>query len=338
VARPIDNLRLAALLLRISRPWQRDRPDGRVAEELDLTAPGAQGAAFDLYRPARGQLRSAALAIHGVSALLGRDPRLEHFARGLARSGVACAVPSLADLAIGRWSTRDLDRLEAIALEAERRLGTRVGLIGFSYGGSYALVTAARAALADRIRYVLGIGAYHDLAELFAWYVRTRGEEPVTAAQWDDRVYLHLILAQEHTELLPEPERLGAAATELLRRFCTGSSSAEKRAFFEQHLRPLDLVGQCISAHDPDVVAALSPAGNLAGLRCPVSLIHDAADSIVPPEQGRRLIEELQGLPGGERHGLLVTTLLSHVDLGDIFNLRELRRLFAAMAPILAAS
>jgi pimeloyl-ACP methyl ester carboxylesterase len=331
----VDFARLTALMSRLSRPWQEDAPDARVVEDLDLVAgPGV----FDLYHPARGAPRAVIVAVHGVTTLLGRDPRLIHFARSLARSGVACAVPSLDGLAAARWDAQDLDRLEAVSLEAIARTGRPgVGLIGFSYGGSYALVTAAREALAEQARFVIAIGAYHDLARLFAWYVETRHEDPQTEAQWDDRIYLHMVLARAHPELLTEAARQLPLLEDLLGRYCSGSSPEEKRRTFEQELRSLDLVAKCMNAHDPAVVAALSPAGNLGGLRCPVSQIHDPMDAIVPREQAEALHLELERLPGGERHGLLVTRLLTHVSLDSVLRLGELRRLFVSMAPIIRA-
>jgi pimeloyl-ACP methyl ester carboxylesterase len=331
----VDLARLTALMSRLSKPWQEDGPDARVVEELDLSAgPGV----FDLYRPARGVPRAVIVAVHGVTTQLARDPRLIHFARSLARSGVACAVPSLDGLAAARWDVVDLDCLEAVSLEAIARTGRPgVGLIGFSYGASYALVTAAREALAEQARFVIAIGAYHDLARLFSWYVETRHEEPQTEAQWDDQFYLHMVLARSHPELLPEAERQLPMVEDLLGRYCSGSSPEEKRRLFEQELRELDLVAKCMNAHDPEVVAALSPAGNLDGLRCPVSQIHDPADAIVPQEQAEALHAHLSSLPDGDRHGLLVTTLLTHVTLDSVLKLGELRRLFAAMAPIIRA-
>lgn len=321
------------ILSRIAQgPREGAGPDPGVLEERALRAPRT-GLVYDDYRP-RGRCLGAVIALHGVTVQGRHDARLVHFARSLARSGVACAVPSLGGLSTCRFRAEDLDEIgELIALAAERA-GERVGLIGFSYGGSYAVVTAARAAVAERVRFVLAFGPYHSLPALFDWYLESDPVEPAAEAEWDNRIYLHLVLAHQLAAELGLPESLRAEVGALLGRFCHDATAEEKLRFFEQRLRPLGLVAEAHRRADRTLLDALSPAGKLAPLRCPASVVHDLHDTMVPPREGERLHAELCRLERPERFRLLVTPLLSHVDLSALRRLGDVKRLISTLSVI----
>jgi acetyl esterase/lipase len=332
-----DFFRLTALLARVARE-PSPGPDPRI-EELPDQQTGA-GVRYDLYRPRycfRGEARTAMIAAHGVTCRGRRDPRLVHFARCLARSGVIAAVPTLSGLAAHRWDVADLDALEqvvAAVADATAPSGVPLGLIGFSYGGSYALVVAARQRVASRIGFTLTVGAYHSLDRVFDWYVETQHLEPTTEEEWDDAIYLQLILASQHRDRLGlSAERCGELES-LLERYCFEAPAGEKRRFYDTHLRGRGLIDLGSAHRDRAVLEALSPAGKLASLRCQVSLIHDERDSIVPSSEAEALMRELES-HGGQGHALLVTSLLSHVNLKDAFRLGEVRRLYRALEPVL---
>ena len=328
-----DFFRLSAFLARLARQPEELRGDPRVVEE-----PGRQtdaGTGYDWYRPARGKPRTALIAVHGVTCNGGHDPRLIHFARCLARSRVACAVPTLEGLATRRWDPSDLDALQSVVSAAAADAACPVGLIGFSYGGSYCLVVAARSAVAERVAFVVTIGAYSSLERVFDWYIEHQHERPETEAEWDDAIYLRLVLSAQHGRDLGLPAALVEGAEDLLGRYCVGASAGEKRRFFDERLAGLTLEELGARRRDEAALRALSPAGRLHGLRCLVSLIHDERDSIVPPSEAAALHAELAALPDGERHIALVTSLLSHVDLASALRVSEVRRLYRALGPLL---
>ena len=60
-------------------------------------------------------------------------------------------------------------------------------------------------------------------------------------------------------------------------------------------------------------------------------------DTFVPPAHAERMHAELRAAPGGERHRLLVSSLLSHVSLADAFRWGELGRLARVLGPVLQA-
>ena len=322
--------KVGALLARLSRP-ATERPDRRVIEDEDRRD---WGMLHDVYEP-RGGTTTTVVALHGAT-LNGKDhPQLRHFARCLAASGVACVLPTLEGLADMRFTGDDVAALAGLVAGMGRQ-GRRVGLVGFSFGGSYALLAAASPLAAEHVRFVLTFGAYCSLTEVVDRYQAALAGGPRGGAAWDDHLYLHLMEAHRHRDRLGLGEGAQAELVALLRRYCHDATAEEKQRFFDRHLAETDV----LSLDGPAERAAtsvVSPSGKLAGLRCPVSLVHDPKDNLVPVEQAARLYAELRALPGGDQHHLLVTTLLDHAALSDVMNVREVVRLLRVLAPLVRA-
>ncbi len=293
----------------------------------------ASGIPCDWYE-ARGRRRAVAVALHGVTPNGKDDHRLQGFARALAASGTTCAVPRVPGLADLRWDPSDVGVVGRVVEAAAEATSSRVVIVGFSHGGSVALLAAARPQWAQRISYVLSFGAYHSLARSLAGLSKIA--EPARAADWDDFVFAHLVLAHRHGEALRLEPALREAVDDLLHRYCGHASDEEKRRFFDRHLRPLDLVREEEARRDPAALAALSPEGQLAGLLCPVGLVHDPGDLLVPVSEAHALFAELSRFPpsGGGSHRLLVTRLMRHVTPSGVFRIGEALRLARMAAPL----
>jgi pimeloyl-ACP methyl ester carboxylesterase len=234
-----------------------------------------------------------------------------------------------------QWHPRDIDDIGEVVDRLAAHTGIRPGLVGFSHGASYALVLASRASHAERVRFVLSFGAFHDLNTLLGDYAHRQPPARNDQTALDDWIYLHLVLARglgERAGLRPDAERQLAP---LLERYCHEATPAEKLAFFEQHAAHRDLVALALAGRDAAALQAVSPAGKLAAVRCPVGVIHDARDTMIPAEHARRVHEELCACGDrGAKHTLQVTRLLSHVTLRDTMRLGEAARLLAALRPV----
>lgn len=68
---------------------------------------------------------------------------------------------------------------------------------------------------------------------------------------------------------------------------------------------------EVIRLQEPDL-AALSPRGQIAGLRVPVFVLHGSTDNIIPSAESLWLAREL---PSQKLRSVLITPALSHVDL-----------------------
>jgi pimeloyl-ACP methyl ester carboxylesterase len=327
-----DKLQMARFLAHLARGG--DAPDDPRLAPLVREAFGAR---YEIYLPGAAP-RATVVAVHAGDRHGWRQARLVRLCRALARSGIACAVPQLERLSRCELDPGELDALGAVVREAAREAGRPVGLVGFSLGGGLALALAARPDEGSRLRFVVAVGAYHDLGALFdGWLARDEAAAPRTLAEWDDLVYLKLVLAFRFREELGLSPPLAAELDSLLDRFCDEASDEEKRRLFERHLRALPVFPVAARAVDRRAAAALSPAGRLAGVRCPVTLIHDRLDGLVPLRDAERLLDELKRAPGGERHRLVVTELLSHLTPVRALDVVGLARLGAALEPLVRA-
>ena len=328
-----DTLTLTRLLARLSLPPSREPPKG-VRELVGEMSP--DGTVLDYYEPEE-TVRGAVVAVHGVTVNGRRDDRLIHFARSLASVGVACAVPTLSRLAACQWHPSDVDSLGGVVDALSERAERRPGLIGFSHGASYALVLASRPSHAQRIRFVLGFGPYFALDELLEDYAATRRPSDDDTTALEDWLYLHFALAHG----IGAPSSLTAEVrrelAQLLHKYCHDSNLQEKKRFFEEHIARIDILKTALKVRDLDMLRAVSPAGKLEDVRCPVSLVHDVHDTMVPPQQSRLIFDALQKRRGNARQTLLVTNLLSHVALRDALRLGEVGKLLAALRPIVLA-
>lgn len=312
-------LRAAAFLARLRSPGRAgpaavSRPVGEVP--------------CDWYEP-RGRPSARVVALHGVTVNGKDDHRLVDFARALAASGASCAVPTLPGLAALRWDPRDVDAIGRV-LDAATGAGSRPAVVvGFSHGASLALVAAARPAWSTSVAHVLGFGAFHSLARVFAGL--RAAPLPSSPHDRDGFIYTRLVEVRRRAEGLALHAGVCDAADDLLRRYCDRASEAEKLRFYEEHLAPLAIDRRPDPIADA-TFAEISPEGKLTGLRASVGLVHDPDDLVVPVAEARALLAELRRVRPGGDHRLLETRLVRHVTAAGAAGPQEAWRLLRMVA------
>lgn len=324
------HLRLVALLARVTR-LDVAPTDQRIVRR-PLSAPcGLEG---DVWEPRRGATDTF-IALHGAT-LNGRDDRrLQAFGRAVAASGIRCVLPSLPGLASVRFEAGGADAVAVAALSAE--LAARHGppvLVGFSFGGSCALLAASRPAA--RLRYVLTFGAAASYEALFDELRERWRSIPSDPRERRERLYVMLLMAYRRAVRLGlEAER--AALEAPFRRFCSGLSDDESAALAAR-LEPIAPIESETAAVDLPALRAASPAGQLESVRCPTGVLHDPRDLLVPAHHAEALAAELRRARAAGPHRLLVTRLLDHVDLRTVSSVRfaELAVLARILAPLTA--
>jgi acetyl esterase/lipase len=283
-----------------------------VRSAVPYSSTAGQPELAELWLPAwasRERRAGAMLLVFGVNNVGRNHPAIVRVAEGLARSGVAVLVPDSRSMLEGRLREDDLDKvIEAFQLLAARPEvdSARVGMVGFSVGGSLALIAAADPRIASRVAWVNAFGAYGDaesyLASVAAHaYLGASGEivawEPTVLAR---EVFLRLLLdaipdtgdrrllQQRYGEEIASDRRVSSDSG--LRRSL--SSQAGRAAYDLLTAGSLGEARRAIAslpAPTRAFIRAISPIDHLDGLRTRVYLMHEVADHHVPFVESRGL-------------------------------------------------
>ena len=156
---PVQARAKSAAVLADGLRFPLPRPFAAHVTRSTVTLDGVTG---DLYKP--GDRAPAIVLIPGAAPEGKDDPRVRRLARAVARAERVVFVPDLR-LASAAFETADLDRIVRAVL-ALRRLPDvrgRVALLGFSFGGSFALLAAADPRIRTEIAVVATFGSYFDM-------------------------------------------------------------------------------------------------------------------------------------------------------------------------------
>jgi dienelactone hydrolase len=311
-----------------------------VRSSLPYRATVAAGADLaELWLPewaSRDRPAGGILLVFGVNNLGRNHPAIVRVADALARTGVAVLVPDSRTLLGGRLEVGEIDgvvdafRLLATRPEVDR---DRLGIVGFSVGGSLALLAARDPAIAEQVRWVNAFGAFAD-AETYLASVASHAHREDAGAEvgWTPtplarEVFLNFLLDQvsdagDRAVLeaafadailggeRPAPDRdlrtsLDSGAARTVHDLLTVTSLDEARR----------VIGT-LPAESLAFIDAISPARHLGGLEADVYLMHETEDHHVPYVESRRLASAL------ERAGRLAEhtefRLFDHVQPDDL--------------------
>jgi dienelactone hydrolase len=284
----------------------------RSAVEYRPAAGGRDAELAELWLPSwasADQRAGAMLLVLGVNNVGRNHPVVERVADGLARTGVAVLVPDSRVLLEGRLEVGEVDGVvRAFELLSGRPEvdPARVGIVGFSVGGSLALLAAGDPRIADDVRWVNAFGAYADastyLASVSAHAFRADGGEDVewTPSELAREVYLRFMLDQvtDGGDRRALDRALGAAVLKASR----PSPDAELRASLDTDTartihdlltaRSLEDAARAIDAlpaASREFIGAISPDRHAAGLQSDVHLMHETEDHHVPFVESRVL-------------------------------------------------
>ncbi|HEY9899789.1 MAG TPA: hypothetical protein V6D00_11455 [Pantanalinema sp.] len=305
--------------------------------------------AADLYQP--GEAPCAGIVLVPGATRDGKDDaRLVAFANTLARARFAVLVPEIASLRALRLRARDArevaDAFAYLGSRPDLAPGGRAGIGAFSYAVGPALLAALEPAIRDRVRFVLGVGGYHDVARVVTYC--TTGFFRDERGAWRylrPNAYGKWVFVLSNADLLEDPGDRRALSAMAERRLSDPAAPIEQLA---QGLRPegrslYDLLANADPERVPgliaklprpirDDMAALDLANkDLRALRARVNLIHGTNDSVIPYTESLALARALP-------HGLARLTVvgdLGHVELTGL-GIRDAWRLWRAIDALLA--
>jgi dienelactone hydrolase len=278
----------------------------------------------------------AILLVLGVNNVGRNHPVVARVADGLARTGLAVLVPDSRTLLEGRLEEGEVDGVvRAFELLAARPEvdPERVGIAGFSVGGSLALLAARDPRIAARVRWVNAFGAYADAGSYLAsvaahayldaegasvaWqpsslalqvYLQFMLDQVVDAGDRSalDAAYGDAILAGEQPT--PDAEvrsRLRTEAGRAIGDLLTSRTLPSARAAIE-----------ALPASSQAFIDAISPLRHLDGLAADVFVMHETTDHHVPFVESRVLAAALE--PRGVLRSHTEFRLFDHVQPDDV--------------------
>lgn len=295
----------AVLADAVGAPFPRPFAADTVRREVTL-----DGVTGDLYDA--GALAAPILLLPGAAPKGRHDPRVQQVSRALARAERTVFVPDL-ELSKTTFDRVDIDRIvhAVTALEA-RPPRRRVVVLGFSYGGAFALIAAADERVRERIEVVATFGSYFDLVgvlqaattgvstvgdQLRPWKAHPKAREVVR------EVVVRMVEPAEADNLQAvfagtrDPSTLSASAR-----------SAYDLAVNTDPARTADLAAG-LDARARGLLADFSPSTVAARIRVPVVALHSEDDPLVPYAELLRLRSALR-----EAETMTVRSF-QHVDL-----------------------
>lgn len=326
------HLRAATFLMRFT---SREAPRGLATfgaysvdeEDMTLADPTGLPIPARIYRP-HGRADPPGLVLaHGVHYKGIGEPRLQRFARAIASAGVLVMTPELAELADYHIDPRTIDTIGESALDLRERVHrTTVGVMGLSFAGGLSMLAAAQPRYASAISLVVAVGAHDDLERVSHFFIEDKIPEVGGGTlEMKAHDYGAVVLVYGYVDHF-FPARDVPTAREALRAWLhedfdgarkkAEAMSAEARAKMqlvfdhrEDVLGPeiLDVITEHAGA-----MKAVSPHGNLGGLRARVYLLHGEGDNVIPAAETRWLAADA---PPGSVQNALVSPALQHVEL-----------------------
>lgn len=287
---------------------------------------------------ARGNLcpRAAIVAVPGAVPLGKDDPRLVAFATTLARAGFAVLAPEIAgfrQLRVRPSDAREIaDAFAYLSSRPELARDGRAGMFAFSYSVGPTLLAALEGDIRKRVRYLVGVGGYHDLPRAMRFFTTGWFEH--------DRKWHHLtpddtgrmVLAYSSLDYLAEGREGAAPDRAVFDRMVElrgHDPAADLRPLAAQLSEPAKAVYALAMNGDParfpelfsrlpeamraDITRLDLARHDLKPLQARLILLHGRNDNLIPYPESLALAA---AVPEGQAHVFLFNRVLGHVELG----------------------
>jgi acetyl esterase/lipase len=302
------------------RPLTWVTPAPRV-EEYGYDFPGGR-VDSDIYLPAGSGRHGALILLLGAVGYPRRDPTLVRFADGLARAGTVVMVPESSNLQNGDLLPEEVEGLlravdhlrERPEVDAER-----VGFLGFSVGGSMALLAAQQGRGVETVAFVNAFGAYYDARDLLQAVATEQILVDGTAQPWQPAELTRWVFTRQLILPLPDEQDREILSRAFLDQqpeepegFGPLSAAGRTVAHLLRHPAP-DQASALIEALPPEIqlrLDGISPSRGLQRTRARIYLMHDRSDSYIPFVESRKIAAQA---PAGAVRAHTEFDLFAHV-------------------------
>jgi acetyl esterase/lipase len=290
----------------------------RSSIEYRPTAPDTEPDLAELWLPAwasADERAGAMLLVFGVNNIGRNHPVIVRVAEGLARTGVAVLVPDSRTLLEGRLELEEIDGVVQ-AFETLRDRPEvdpeRIGIVGFSVGGSLALLAAGDPRIAGDVGWINAFGAFADARTYLASVAAHAHDGPEGEVPWQPTelargVYLAFLLEQvtddddraslaaAYGPAVIDPNADTPAPDPAVRDDLETDAGRAVHDLLTAPNRDAALAAiDALPAVSRAFIDAISPARHLDGLRADVYLMHEATDHHVPFTESIALADALR--------------------------------------------
>jgi hypothetical protein len=307
------------------------------AHRADLYLPAAlDGCAAWLPAPAGDAPprcpRAALVAVPGAVPQGKDDPRLVAFATTLARAGFAVMVPDLAgyrQLRIRPSDAREIaDAFAWISRQPELAPDGNAGMFAFSYSVGPAVLAALEDDIREQVRFVVGLGGYHDLPRAMLFFTTGWFEHAGARQHIEPDDTGRMVLVYSSLDYLAN----GAADREVFDRMvalrtrdpkadlaplATGLSPGARAVYAlavnNDPARFAELFARLPRAMREDIARLDLARHDLAPLQARLILVHGRNDNLIPYTESLALAA---AVPAGQARVFPIRRVLGHVDLG----------------------
>ncbi len=291
---------------------------------------------------------AAVLLLPGAAEKGKNDPRLQAFARSLARGGFAVLVPDFESFRSLKVNSGDItgtaDAFAWLSAREDLAPGGRAGMFSFSYASGPAILASLHPRIAGRVRFIMAVGGYYDVKQVLTFFTtgyfldggRWRRMEPNSYGKWIFVLSNLERLSEASDRKLFEEMALrklkdqDAAVDDLADRL---TAEAKNLYLFVENRDP-SLATHLLSGLPERIrreIRALDLSGyDLSRARSRFILVHGYDDDIIPYTQSEALAKNL---PRG-RVRLYLVHGLQHVDLEP--GLIDKFRLWRAISALLS--
>jgi pimeloyl-ACP methyl ester carboxylesterase len=307
-----DGKNLAVLSAKVSR-----RDDGRTGQA------GQTGRTYEAlyYRPSGTAAKTAIIIAAGLSEKGCYHPQLVALARTLAAHGLLVVTPDIREFREFQISTEPISQMafwhrQISTLEGGGDI-RKIGIAGVSYSGTLAIIAASRPEIRNATSFVLAIGPYYDIPRCAReWFAA--GSPAEWKGYYPTRYYARWLMMRSALDMLPTPAERRFVDETIAALLLSHRAPAvppdlppaAKRWHGLASVRPghtdeglASDIERYLATH---LYGQLDPEKSLAGLRCPLFLIHGEYDDLIPPRESVELHRRVEG------SHLFISPLLTH--------------------------
>jgi pimeloyl-ACP methyl ester carboxylesterase len=247
------------------------------------------------------------VVIHGMTMKGYDDHRLFRFCSLCAKAGYRVICPDLPNLKKMTMSIRDVIHLNKIIMSVSLDENARVGIIGFSVGGTFALLSASYKEVTDKLTFVLCAGGYDGLESLYENSFAERKEHPYgilsMAYNYKDRLNLSLNEMDMFTEIMNDyclkEKHFGDGEKELIHKIV-------------KEFERTDIIR--LYRDDYEMQEDLNISDRIKNINTKIFLYHSDGDKIIPSVQTLEIFRKCRIY--GKDVTCLVSDVRGHLEFG----------------------